>query len=116
MKLKIKISKSFRKASKPLIKKYDSFASDLKKLEEELEKNPKLGSPIGRNAYKIRLRIESKNKGKSGGARVISYLEIVGILEEEKQTNVTLIMIYDKSEREAISDSELKFLIENIEI
>ena len=88
----------------------------LKNSKKNWKKILNIGSPIGRNAYKIRLRIESKNKGKSGGARVISYLEIVGILEEEKQTNVTLIMIYDKSEREAISDSELKFLIENIEI
>jgi len=31
-----------------------------------------MGTPLGNDVYKIRLAIASKNKGKSGGARVIS--------------------------------------------
>lgn len=53
---------------------------------------------------KIRMVITSKGKGKSGGARVITVTVIVSVDE----TNVTLLTIYDKSDRETIKDSELK--------
>jgi len=48
--------------------------------------------------------ISSKNKGKSGGARVIILVQIIDDL-------VVLLSIYDKSEKETISDSELDDLI-----
>jgi hypothetical protein len=41
---------------------------------EALNVNPTLGTPIGNNCYKIRLAIASKGKGKSGGARIITYV------------------------------------------
>ncbi len=50
------------------------------------------------------MAITSKGKGKSGGARVITVTAIVSVDE----TNVTLLTIYDKSDRETIKDSELK--------
>lgn len=80
-------------------------------LEAALLKHPRLGTPLGSGAYKIRLKIKSKGEGESGGARVISYLEkeLVGIVETEKDlTVVNLITIYDKSELESITDRELK--------
>jgi len=52
---------------------------------------------------KIRLAIASKRKGKSGGARVITCVLI-------EDTEVHLLTIYDKSEKEDISDKELKTL------
>lgn len=119
MKVEIRITKSFKKAVKPLIKKYPSVIKDLEHLQAELIKNPKSGTSLGSNAYKIRLKITSKGKGKSGGARVISYLEkeIIGVLEiKEAQTVVNLITIYDKAEKETITDSELRELIKSIEI
>ncbi len=77
MKTEVRITKSFRKAVKPLLKKYDSLFGELADLENELLKNPAMGTPLGNNAYKIRLKTKSKGIGKSGGARVISYLETV---------------------------------------
>jgi mRNA-degrading endonuclease RelE of RelBE toxin-antitoxin system len=71
----VRITKSFKTAVKPLLKKYPSLSKDLLVLESELIKNPKLGTPLGLNAFKIRLKISSKGKGKSGGARVISLVE-----------------------------------------
>ena len=53
----------------------------------------------------MRLAIASKGKGKSGGARVITCVKIV-------KSVVYLLAIYDKSERETISDAELKQLID----
>ena len=71
----------------------------------ELEENPKLGTPIGKECYKIRIAVTSKGKGKSGGARIITYVRI--------QNNTVFLMdIYDKSDQATISDKELLWLIE----
>ncbi len=64
-----------------------------------------MGSPLGKDCYKIRLAISSKGKGKSGGARLITYVRIV-------KGAVFLIDIYDKSDKGTISDAELRLLIE----
>ena len=95
----------FEKKLKRLAKKYKSLASDLAPIIDELSENPTLGTPIGKDCYKLRIAIASKNKGKSGGARMITYVRIV------KQT-VFLMDIYDKSEQANISDKELQLLID----
>jgi len=74
---------------------------------EDLEKNPFQGSELGKGLRKIRMAITSKEKGKSGGARIITITAIVSVDE----TNVTLLTIYDKSDRETIKDSELKKIL-----
>ena len=75
------------------------------KVVDELVENPTLGTPIGKDCYKLRIAITSKGKGKSGGARMITYVRIV------KKT-VFLMDIYDKSEQANISDKELLMLID----
>jgi hypothetical protein len=95
----------FERKLKRLAKKYRSIKADLLLLVEELSNNPTLGIPLGRDCYKIRLAITSKGKGKSGGARLITYVRIVN--------NIVFLMdIYDKSERPNISDKELQALID----
>lgn len=114
MKVEIRVSSNFKKEAKPLLKKYPSFLDDLAQLEYELLDNPQFGTPLGHNAYKIRLRIKSKGRGKSGGARVISYLEtevVVWAEKEEDWTIVNLLSVYDKSEKETLSDADLQRLI-----
>lgn len=67
--------------------------------------------------YKIRLAVKSKGRGKSGGARVITYVEI-GVLAENSTsegTVVNLISIYDKSELSTLSDSEIQRIIRSLE-
>ena len=54
--------------------------------------------------YKIRLAIASKQKGKSGGARVITNFVIA-------DATVYLLSIYDKSEKENLTDKELDELL-----
>jgi mRNA-degrading endonuclease RelE of RelBE toxin-antitoxin system len=71
----VRITKIFKTAIKPLLKKYPSLSKDLSRLETELLADPKLGTPLGYNTYKIRLKISSKGRGKSGSARVISLIE-----------------------------------------
>jgi mRNA-degrading endonuclease RelE of RelBE toxin-antitoxin system len=118
MKVIVRISKSFKRLAKPLLKKYSSLRVELLTLENKLVKNPKLGTPLGLNAYKIRLSVKSKKRGKSGGLRVISHLdtEIIGIIKDEEGfTIVNLISIYDKGETDIITDKELKDLISRIQ-
>jgi hypothetical protein len=103
MSYKVLYTENFRKEAKRLAKKYISLKSDIAILIESLEQEPKQGKSLGKDCYKIRLAIASKGKGKSGGARVITYLYING-------SEVHLLTIYDKSEKENISDQELKAL------
>lgn len=117
MKVIVRITANFKSEAKPLLKKYKSLSSDLQKLEKELQENPRLGTPLGQNSYKIRLKISSKNKGKSGGARVISLVDstLVGLVEQTSSDVITvnLLSVYDKSEVANITDKELKDLIKS---
>lgn len=106
---KIIVRPTFQKQAKRLSKRYKSFPKDLQKLVDKLKENAALGVSLGGSVYKIRLAISSKNKGKSGGARVISYVYQIA-------ETVYLLSIYDKSETENISDEELKYLIAEVEV
>ena len=105
---------NFQREAKKLIKKYKSLRSELAALSTELEKEPRSGTQIGENVYKIRLAVKSKEKGKSGGMRIITYIE-TELIESEDSIDVYLLSIYDKSEYENISDSLLKSLIAEIQ-
>ena len=105
MNYKVEITRHFEREAKPLLKKYASLKSELDTLGKELSKNPEKGTPLGNNLYKIRLAIASKGKGKSGGARVITYLKT-------EQGTVFLLSIYDKGERDTISDKEIKDILD----
>lgn len=94
----------FDKQAKRLVKKYPSLQNELKQLQKQLSELPQTGVPIGYNCYKIRLRIASKNKGKSGGARIITNVYVSG-------ETVFLLSIYDKAEQQNILTSELKELL-----
>lgn len=72
-----------------------------------LESTPDAGTPLGNSSYKIRLAIQSKGKGRSGGARVITY-----VITENKE--VYLLTIYDKSEMDSIDDKTLKNIINSL--
>ena len=118
MKVTVNITKSFSSAAKPLLKKHHSLSKDLLALESELLLTPRLGTPLGYDAFKIRLKISSKGKGKSGGGRVITFVETYLIGETEKISNedviVNLLTIYDKGDVDNITDKELKELIKNV--
>ena len=72
MSYSIFLSSKFEKEAKRLSKKYPSLQLDLLLLTENLEENPTQGDALGKSCYKIRLKVTSKGKGKSGGARVIT--------------------------------------------
>ncbi|MBP3767416.1 MAG: addiction module toxin RelE [Prevotella sp.] len=102
----------FEKRAKDLARKYKSFESDYESFLNELEKNPFGGESLGHHIYKNRMSIASKGKGKSGGARVITYNLRQPTADE---IVITLMSIYDKSEISNISDAYLRSLIQEIE-
>jgi mRNA-degrading endonuclease RelE of RelBE toxin-antitoxin system len=98
----------FDRQMKRLVKKYPSLKAEYVALIEELENNPRIGTSLGNNCFKIRLSIASKGRGKSGGGRVLTHVYV------ENET-VCLLTIYDKSEQADVSDRELKELLMEIE-
>ncbi len=107
MSYKVKTIDVFEKQAKRLIKKYASLKTELFQLVEELKDNPIQGTAIGKSCFKIRIAIASKGKGKSGGARIIVNIVI-------SETTVYLLSIYDKSEKENLTDKELDELLKAI--
>lgn len=99
----------FDRQLKRLAKKYPSLKKEISDLFDLLEMDPKHGQALGESCYKIRLSVASKGKGKSGGARIITHFVI-------DHKSVYLLSIYDKSERENISDSELENLLSQIKL
>jgi len=104
MSFNVYITDFFDKELKKLSKKYPSVKTDYKALVDSLNKEPKQGQPLGKDCYKIRMAITSKSKGKSGGSRVITCVKIVA-------GSVFLLSIYDKGDKESISDKELDNLL-----
>ena len=124
----------FERRAKALAEKYRSFADDYNAFLDELERNPFSGTPLGGNTYKHRMAIASKGKGKSGGARVITYnvaiskkgassladscpsnVSETNVQQTESHVIITLMSIYDKSEIDNVSDTYLRQLVKEIE-
>jgi len=108
MSYSIEVTPLFEKQLKRLSKKYPSLKVEFTELVFSLKQTPEQGKSLGNNCYKIRLAIASKGKGKSGGARVISFIHII-------QTRIYLLSIYDKSEQSDISDKDLRDWLKLIE-
>ena len=100
-------SPKFDREIKRLAKKYRSIPQDFRILLQLLQANPTMGEPLGKDCFKIRMAISSKNKGKSGGARVITCVKIV-------DDTLFLLSIYDKSEQANISDDEIDGVLRSL--
>ena len=94
----------FKKHFKKLYKKFPSLKNDLFQLIEKLENDYQIGISLGSNLYKIRIAIESKNKGKSGGAKVIYFFLV-------QEIEIYLLHIIDKSELENLSKEKVLELL-----
>ncbi|MCF8256783.1 MAG: type II toxin-antitoxin system RelE/ParE family toxin [Flavobacteriales bacterium] len=66
-----------------------------------------MGTPLGGSTFKLRIAISSKGKGKSGGARIITY-----VVTEERE--VYLLTIYDKSEMDSIDTRTVRSIIKSL--
>ena len=108
MNSKIEISTSFKKDLKRLTKRYRSLPDDLRNLGIDLLENPDMGKDLGKGIHKIRLAVRSKGRGKSGGARVITHQNVI---VQRSGHIITLLTMYDKSEKDNITDKEIFALL-----
>ena len=106
MNYEIVTTEDFDKEVKKLAKKYRSFVDDLESLKKELLENPTKGDDLGDNLRKVRMAIASKNKGKRAGARLLTC----NILVDVENTDIYLLDIYDKSDKETASKKEIQEL------
>lgn len=106
MKVRIIPSAEFDRNFRRLAKKYKSLPTDYLSFSKSLKENPLQGDDLGGGVRKIRMAIESKSKGKSGGARVLTLNVLVS-----DNADVTLLTIYDKSEIENVSDQYIQWLL-----
>ena len=105
--MNFEVAPEFEKSLKRLKKKYPSLKADYLSFLRELEENPMMGDEVFQNCRKARIAIKSKGKGKSGGARVIFYFEIV----EDK---IILLFIYDKSEMDNVQTAFIEQILQTI--
>jgi hypothetical protein len=108
MSYNIEVTALFKRQLKRLAKKFPSFKAEYIQLITLLKEDPQQGSALGNNCYKIRLAIASKDKGKSGGARVIAHLHIM-------HNKVYLLSVYDKSEQSDVTDKDLADWVKMLE-
>jgi mRNA-degrading endonuclease RelE of RelBE toxin-antitoxin system len=98
---------TFKSQAKKLTKKFPSLKRELSELNATLSQTPATGTALGNNIFKIRLAVKSKGKGKSGGMRIITFMI-------DKNKEIYLLTIYDKSEIASINDRGIKFIIRQI--
>lgn len=101
----------FKRQLKKLAKKYRSIVDDYESFLTDLEEKPFQGSNLGKGVKKVRMAIASKGKGKSGGARVITY----NIQQVDDTIQIDLLTIYDKGEISNISDTFIEYLLDKRE-
>ena len=94
----------YLKALKKLSKKYKNIENDIEDFLLNLSSLNDLGIELKNNVYKVRIANSNKNKGKSAGYRLISYVKIT-------ESEIHLIYIYDKSSLENISEKEIDTLL-----
>lgn len=101
----------FERSFKVLAKRHRSLKNDILDFSRSLQENPFQGVELSPGIRKIRMAIASKGKGKSGGARVITYT----VIAAEMAGRVYLMQIYDKSDFSTVELSVLKDMVRDLE-
>ena len=112
MAISIKFSDPFESRVKSLLKNSPSLASELINFVESLNDTPLQGESLGSGLYKVRLASKSKGKGKSGDFRIINYI----VTENNGDTDITLLTIYDKSEDSTMKKNVLVKMVKDAEL
>jgi len=104
MKLIVIEQNLYKKAVKKLSKKYSNILDDVDEFLNSIKTKEDLGIELKLNVYKVRIKNSNKNRSKSGGYRLISYLKIV-------DNELHLLYIYDKSQIVNLTEKEIDNLI-----
>ena len=110
MSFEIQTTSYFDTEAKRLAKRHRSFIDDLEDFQKNLLKNPYQGTELSPGIRKIRLTIDSKGRGKSGGARVITFTYLV----DEKDGVVILLLLYDKADASSIKMNVVRKIIKDL--
>ncbi len=108
--IQVEFADQFKRNLRALAKKYRSIRKDIQPIITQLEAGELPGDRIAGIDYiilKLRVKNSDIKKGKSRGYRVIYYVKTT--------TNLVLITIYSKSEREDISAKEIKQVLAKFE-
>lgn len=112
MSFEVSTTPEFESQAKALNKRHKSFKNDLKALVLSLSENPFQGVELSPGIHKIRMAITSKGRGKSGGARIITYT----VVATETEGQVYLMNIYDKSDFSTVELSVIKQMIQDLKL
>jgi len=110
MSFEIQTTSYFDTEAKRLAKRHRSFTRDLQDFRDSIMKNPYQGTEMSPGIRKIRLTIDSKGRGKSGGARVITFTYLVN----EKDGVVILLLLYDKADASSIKMNVVRKIIKDL--
>lgn len=111
MSFEISTTPEFERQAKALQKRHRSFKNDLKELVLSLKENPFQGVELSPSIRKIRMAITSKGRGKSGGARIITYT----VVAAEMEGQVYLMNVYDKADFSSVELSAITKMIQKLE-
>ena len=100
MNLEIVEQELYRKALKRLAKQYRNVEKDIDLFLDSIRSKEDLGVELKANVYKVRIKNRDKNKGKSAGYRLITYLKIV-------ENELHLLYLYDKSRLTNVTEKEI---------
>ena len=106
----VSVYDDFAKEAKRLAKKYPSFKQDYKDFLDSIKENPLQGDEITKNIRKIRMAIKSKGKGKSGGARVVTF----NVLTNTEKGQVVFLLLYDKEDASTVKVNVVKQLVQDL--
>ena len=110
MNFKIQTTSYFDTEAKRLGKRYRSLVDDLKSVRDSITEDPFQGTEIMPGIRKVRMSIETKGRGKSGGARVITFTYLVS----EESGNVILLLLYDKADASSVKSNVVKKIVKDL--
>ncbi|SFV71220.1 hypothetical protein MNB_SV-13-1728 [hydrothermal vent metagenome] len=110
MKLQVIEKPHYQKSYKKLSKHYKHITSDIDKFLDAISSKDDLGIELKSNVFKVRIKNSDKNKGKSAGYRLISYIKII-------KNELHLLYIYDKSKIINLKEEDIdKLVLEQIDL
>ena len=110
MPINIEFTPEFKRNIRALSRKYRHIREDVEPLILELQNGQLPGAQVsgtGFTIFKVRVSNRDVQKGKSGGYRLIYYLQT--------GSNIILITIYSKAEQADISASQIRRIIGELE-
>ena len=94
----------YEKAFKKLSKRYRNIEKDIEDFLKNVKSSEDLGVQLKPNVYKVRIANSNKNRGKSAGYRVLTYLALI-------DNTLHMLYIYDKSDIGNLTESQVDEMI-----